>query len=84
MILAKSKAGHDRNHIYVVIGEEAGLLLLANGTTKPLAKPKRKKPMHVQPIKQLPAAVEELAQQPLTDELLKKILREYDRRNENV
>ncbi len=84
MILAKSKAGHDKNHIYVVVGEEDNMLLLANGKTKPLAKPKRKKQMHIQPIKHLPAELASLEQEKLTDELIVKILTIYSRRNENV
>jgi hypothetical protein len=43
-----SKAGHDKG-LFCVIGEEAGLLLLANGKQRPLEKPKKKKPMHVAP-----------------------------------
>jgi hypothetical protein len=43
-----SKAGHDKG-LFLVIGEEAGLLLLANGKQRPLGKPKRKKPMHIAP-----------------------------------
>ncbi len=84
MILAKSKAGHDKNHIYVVVGEEGDMVLLANGGTKPLSKPKRKKQMHIQPIKHLPAEIAALEQEPLSDELLIKILDLYTRRNENV
>jgi len=43
-----SKAGHDKG-LFCVVGEEAGLLLLANGKQRPLGKPKRKKPMHIAP-----------------------------------
>ncbi len=47
--LAVSRAGHDCGKCYIVIGEsENGLLLLVNGTTRPLDKPKQKKKKHVQ------------------------------------
>jgi hypothetical protein len=46
--IVESRAGHDKG-LFCVIGEETGLLLLANGKQRPLEKPKRKKPMHVKP-----------------------------------
>ena len=38
--LAKSKAGHDKNHVYVIIGTEQDLVYLANGRTKTCEHPK--------------------------------------------
>ena len=46
LLLAKSKAGHDKNHIYVVVGEEKDVFFLANGTTKKCQSPKKKKKIH--------------------------------------
>ena len=45
-----SKAGHDQDKWFYVIGEDQGFLLLANGKDRPLDKPKRKKRKHVQKV----------------------------------
>ena len=41
-----SRAGHDRDNWFYVIGEDQEFLLLANGKDRPLDKPKRKKIKH--------------------------------------
>ena len=43
-----SKAGHDQDEWFYVIGEDQDFLLLANGKDRPLDKPKRKKCKHVE------------------------------------
>ena len=45
-----SKAGHDQDEWFYVIGEDQDFLLLANGKDRPLDKPKRKKRKHVQKV----------------------------------
>ena len=45
-----SKAGHDQDKWFYVIGEDQDFLLLANGKDRPLDKPKRKKRKHVQKV----------------------------------
>ena len=45
-----SKAGHDQDEWFYVIGEDRDLLLLANGKDRPLDKPKRKKRKHVEKV----------------------------------
>lgn len=78
--LAKSKAGHDRNHIYVILSEEADGVYLVNGTTKTLEHPKRKKKIHIQPIKNLPSDITALCdgEAIINDELVRKILKMYE------
>ena len=53
---AVSLAGHDAGKIYFVIGmvdpgEKGEMLLLADGRSRPAAKPKAKKRMHVRVLK---------------------------------
>ena len=48
--LVFSKAGHDKDHLYVIVGEEADRVYLADGKLKKLQKPKRKNKKHVQII----------------------------------
>lgn len=53
-----SRAGHDKGKAFVIVGREGdGVLLLSDGKTRLIAKPKRKKAMHVSVT---PAASEEL------------------------
>lgn len=47
-----SKAGHDKNVLYVVVGEEGDFIFLSDGRLKPVDKPKRKRRKHIQPISQ--------------------------------
>lgn len=48
--LAKSKAGHDKNDIFVIIKEEEEYVYLVDGKLRTLEKPKRKNKKHIQPI----------------------------------
>ena len=45
-----SKAGHDQDEWFYVIGEDHEFLLLAKGKDRPLDKPKRKKRKHVEKV----------------------------------
>lgn len=50
--VVRSKAGRDRNHLYVVIGQlDNGYVLIVNGKTKTLEKPKKKKIKHLDFLK---------------------------------
>ena len=86
IVLARSKAGHDKNHVYLIWAQDAEYLYLVNGTTKRLSAPKKKKRMHVQLIKKIPPAVREFLneQNMLGDETVAKMLELYHRRNEDV
>ncbi len=45
--LVRSKAGRDKARTLAVLTAEGGWLTLADGRLRPLARPKRKKAMHV-------------------------------------
>ena len=49
--LASSKAGHDKDIIYVIIKEDTEYVWLADGRIKTISKPKKKRKKHVQIIK---------------------------------
>ena len=49
--LASSKAGHDKDTIYVIIKEDTEYVWLADGRIKTISKPKKKRKKHVQIIK---------------------------------
>lgn len=86
LILAVSKAGHDKGQSYVVLEEGNDFFLLANGETKKVQKPKKKKKIHVQVIKNIPAEVCQVADEAetLNDLSVKRILKIYSRRNKDV
>lgn len=45
---ARSKAGHDRNKIYVIINEDTEYVYLSDGRLRTFDHPKRKKKKHIQ------------------------------------
>ncbi len=86
LMLATSKAGHDADKVYVIVKEEYDCCYLANGNTKTINNPKKKKKIHLQLIKKIPSCVlDEIKDvKVLDDVLIKRILKVYNRRNEDV
>ena len=78
LILAKSKAGHDKNHIYLVLKQQDDIVYLVNGKTRTCDNPKKKKEKHIPPIKHLPQEILDLAKgKTMNDELVGQILDLY-------
>jgi len=50
-MLAKSKAGHDKDNIYVIIQVDCSYVYLVDGSIRTLSKPKKKNKKHVQVIR---------------------------------
>lgn len=71
-MLAKSKAGHDAGHIYVIMDIDDTYVYLADGRIRTVEKPKKKKRKHVQLIcrEYDAAAVDNVA--------VKRILKEFN------
>ena len=86
LMLATSKAGHDRKQVFVIIEEKDDFYMIANGTTRPVTKPKKKKKIHLQLIKNIPSEVLDEIQdkEALDDITIKRILKVYNRRNQDV
>ena len=51
-LLAFSKAGHDKQEIYMIVAQDAEYVYLCDGRLRPLAHPKKKNKKHIQLIKQ--------------------------------
>ncbi|MCM1568012.1 MAG: hypothetical protein NC081_01045 [Roseburia sp.] len=90
---ATSKAGHDKQKLYVVLREEGEYVLLCDGRIRTLAKPKKKKKKHIQIINR--KVNEELlhkleqgqdgaqwAQEKIFDEEIKYEIRQYSKQVE--
>ena len=50
-MFAVSKAGHDKGHMYIIVKEDDNFVYLADGKTRTIQNPKKKKKKHVQPVK---------------------------------
>lgn len=75
---AKSKAGHDKDHIYIIVKEEKEYVYLVDGKTKTLEHPKKKKHKHIQIIKKYAdnAICKKLQESiPLRDEEIKRAIK---------
>lgn len=49
-MLARSKAGHDKGHVYIIMKEEDAYVYLVDGSIRTIDRPKKKKKKHVQII----------------------------------
>lgn len=75
--LALSTAGHDRGTLYLVLEEDGGSVLLADGKLRKLARPKKKNRKHVIFLPEgLTEAVSGKLHDPLTDAALRRALAE--------
>lgn len=50
-MLASSKAGHDKDSVYVIIREDGEYIYVADGRVRTTERPKRKNKKHIQLIK---------------------------------
>ncbi len=75
--LVLAAAGHDRGTLYLVLKEDGGSVLLADGKRRKLARPKRKNRKHVIFLPEgLSEAMSGKLHEPLTDAALRRVLAE--------
>ena len=77
-MLAVSKAGHDKDRIYVVIRTEDKFVYVADGDLRPLRHMKRKNARHLQPVLKM-----RLEGEP-DDAAVRSLIRKYTRQGELV
>ena len=75
--LAKSLAGHDKDHVYAVVNEDERDVYLADGRGRTLDKPKRKRRRHVQLITHFPKEYAEILESVRSDSDLIHVQRVY-------
>ena len=81
-MLVKSKAGHDKDSIYIVIKEDERFVYLTDGKLKSVEHPKKKSIKHVQPIKKIKSDELEtklLQQMPIRNEEIKRFIKLYQK-----
>ena len=76
---ATSKAGHDKDTLYVIIAEEGDFVELSDGRLKPVDRPKKKRRKHIQIINKTvdEALLSALQQRRASNEQIKRALRQY-------
>lgn len=80
--LAVSRAGHDKDVVYLIVREEETCVYLADGILKTFASPKKKNKKHIQPIHSglSQKEMEELAENPAdADTKIKRCIKVYER-----
>lgn len=77
-MLARSKAGHDKDRIYVVICTEDEFVYVADGDLRPIRHVKRKNVRHLQPVLKMCLEGEP------DDAAVRGLIREYTRQGEQV
>ena len=73
-MLAKSKAGHDKDNIYVIFQEDDAYVYLVDGKSRTTDKPKKKNKKHIQIIKSFRVESEK---EQLDDLNIKRVIKEY-------
>jgi len=76
-MLAKSKAGHDKGQVYVIMDTDDAYVYLADGRIRTLGRLKKKKKKHIQPIKR------EFGVTAADDAAIKQILKNFNKDREN-
>lgn len=78
-MLATSKAGHDKDSVYVIIREDGEYIYVADGRVRTMERPKRKNRKHIQLIKKKRLLEPENG---FDDLEIKKVIKEYRRERE--
>lgn len=78
-MLATSKAGHDKDAVYVIIQEDGEYIYAADGRGRTTKRPKRKNKKHIQIIKKKRLPEPENG---FDDLEIKRIIKEYRRERE--
>lgn len=75
-MLAGSKAGHDKDMIYVIIKEEKEYVYLVDGKIRRMENPKKKNKKHIQIIKKEiePSLMEKLQNGQLQDSDIRRVI----------
>ena len=76
-MLAWSRAGHDKDKLYVIVKTEGEYVYLSDGKLKPLEHMKKKKIKHIQGIKKIPEELLDLTAETINNEQIRKAIRRF-------
>lgn len=76
-MLAWSRAGHDKERLYVIVRTQGEYVYLCDGRLRPLEKLKKKKFRHIQVIRQIPKELQETAVEEMKNEEIRKVIRRF-------
>ena len=76
-MLAWSRAGHDKDTLYVVVKTEGEYVYLSDGRLKPVEHPKKKKIRHIQIVRQIPEELLGLNIVTIKNEEIRKAIRRF-------
>ena len=76
-MLAWSRAGHDKDKLYVIIKTEGEYVYLSDGRLKPVERPKKKKWKHIQVRKARPEELCRLTEETIKNEEIRKVIRRF-------
>ena len=76
-MLAWSRAGHDKDKLYVIVKTEGEYVYLSDGKLKPLEHMKKKKIKHIQGMKKIPEELLDLTAETINNEQIRKALRRF-------
>lgn len=76
-MLAWSRAGHDKDTLYVVVKTEGEYVYLSDGRLKPVEHPKKKKIRHIQIVRQIPEELLGLNIETIKNEEIRKAIRRF-------
>ena len=84
-MLARSKAGHDKDTYYVVWDADDGYVWLTDGRLKLIEKPKKKRKKHIQIVHAIPETLQEklLLQKEIRNEDIKRAIKLFTRSGMN-
>ncbi len=83
---AKSKAGHDKEQIFIILNIEDEYVYLADGKSRSIDKPKKKKIKHIQVINMIDVELQKKleAHIPIHDEDIKRAIKLYVKEHSQV
>ena len=76
-MLAWSRAGHDKDTLYVIVKTEGEYVYLSDGRLKPVDNPKKKKISHIQIVRQIPEELLGLNIVTIKNEEIRKAIRRF-------
>lgn len=76
-MLAWSRAGHDKDTLYVIVKTEGEYVYLSDGRLKPVDHPKKKKIRHIQIVRQIPEELMGLNIVTIKNEEIRKAIRRF-------